>query len=42
MTLCTIALIFATIISYNFIDVEEYTGERAEKITLKENLQNLK
>lgn len=42
MTLCLIALTITTIIAYNFIEIEEYTNEKIEKITLKENLKNLK
>lgn len=42
MMLCVLALIFSTIISYNFIDVEEYTEEKIKPITMKENLKNVK
>lgn len=42
MTLCMITLTFTTIIAYNFIEIEEYTNEKTKKVTLKENLKNLK
>lgn len=42
LILCLVALTFATIVAYNFIEIEEYTEEKVEKITFQENLKNIK
>lgn len=41
LILCLVALTFVAIVAYNFIEIEDYTEEKVEKITFKEKLESL-
>ena len=41
MWLCVCATLFSIIISYNFIEIEEFTTKEKKRITIEENVKNI-